>query len=167
MHLKRRTALTVIDKTVASNKDEERGRLTLEISGEKRYRLNAAPLASNSVRRGEYRRRVEFLTRFLAARMQFEIRRRRSLITAQGSSVARTLGSHYEKSINPERVRRPPNPFRVNMLFLICLPRVVATLQLWAEISERLRRISNCISASRAHFCAGKSSDGAFTVSPS
>ncbi len=40
---------------------------------------------------------------------------------------------------NPERVCRPPNPFRVSSLFEIN-PRVVAALQPWAQISERLRR---------------------------
>jgi len=34
------------------------------------------------------------------------------------------------------------NPFRVSFQFLISIPRVVATLQPWAEISERLRRNS-------------------------
>jgi len=33
-----------------------------------------------------------------------------------------------------------PNPFRVYMLFALD-PRVVAALQPWAEISQRLRRI--------------------------
>jgi len=40
---------------------------------------------------------------------------------------------------NPERVRQAPNPFRV-WWFFACFHRVVAALQPWAEISERLRR---------------------------
>jgi hypothetical protein len=42
---------------------------------------------------------------------------------------------------NPERVRRESNPFRVDRCFYSFDPRVVAALQLWAEISQRLRRI--------------------------
>jgi len=44
-------------------------------------------------------------------------RRRRWLISAQGSSEVRTLGLNFPKSNNPERVRQPPNPFQgVNIL---------------------------------------------------
>ena len=43
--------------------------------------------------------------------------------------------------VNPERVRQLPNPFRVQNNYCDCIPRVVAALQPWAEISERLRRI--------------------------
>jgi len=41
------------------------------------------------------------------------VRRRRSLISAQGSSIARTLGHNFKMRGNPERVRRLANPFRV------------------------------------------------------
>jgi hypothetical protein len=41
--------------------------------------------------------------------------------------------------LNPERVRQPPNPFRVWSQFNLC-PRVLTPLEPWAEISERLRR---------------------------
>jgi hypothetical protein len=41
--------------------------------------------------------------------------------------------------LNPERVRQPPNPFRVCSQLNLC-PRVLTPLEPWAEISERLRR---------------------------
>ena len=41
---------------------------------------------------------------------------------------------------NPERIRLDRNPFRVSIFFCVD-PKVVAALQPWAEISERLRRI--------------------------
>src|SRR5215217_2660043 len=47
------------------------------------------------------------------------LRRRRSLISAQGWSEATTLGSGHKTSLNPERVRQPPNPFRVWSLFFV------------------------------------------------
>jgi len=43
------------------------------------------------------------------------------------------------KRFNPERVPRPANPFRVSDSF-VTAPKVVAALQPWAEISQRLRR---------------------------
>ena len=43
-------------------------------------------------------------------------------------------------SLNPERVRQPPNPFRVASRFENYVPRVLAMLEPWAQISERLRR---------------------------
>src|ERR1043165_83734 len=48
--------------------------------------------------------------------------------------------SHARYELNPERVRRERNPFRVDFLFNNLDPRVVAALQLRAEISQRLRR---------------------------
>src|SRR5215217_1355882 len=48
-----------------------------------------------------------------------KLRRRRSLISAQGWSEATTLGSGHKYSLNPERVRQPPNPFRVWSLFFV------------------------------------------------
>jgi len=54
------------------------------------------------------------------------------------------------------------------MLFLIRLPRVVAALQLWAEISERLRRIFQTASVPAARLCAREEVRMArFTVPPS
>jgi len=47
--------------------------------------------------------------------------------------------------LNPVRVRQPRNPFRVGRLLCIRLPRVVAALQPWAEISQRLRRICSIL----------------------
>src|SRR6185295_13884902 len=47
---------------------------------------------------------------------------------------------HLTLATNPERVRQSPNPFRVNASFFIRAPRVLAVLEPWAEISERLRR---------------------------
>src|ERR1041384_3503379 len=72
-----------------------------------------------------------------------KLRRRRSLISAQGSSNARTLGHDFKLRRNPVRVRRLANPFRVQLLFDVSDPRVLAMLGPWAEISERLRRNSN------------------------
>ena len=46
---------------------------------------------------------------------------------------------HIKWHSNPERVRQPANPYRVNFYFNGG-PKVVAALQPWAEISERLRR---------------------------
>src|SRR5829696_4353176 len=69
-------------------------------------------------------------------------RRRRWLISAQDWSAATTLGSSLIIRNNPERVRQPPNPFRVHPSFFIRIPRVLAALEPWAEISERLRRYS-------------------------
>jgi hypothetical protein len=40
---------------------------------------------------------------------------------------------------NPERVRQPPNPFRVVRAFCL-LTQGSRKLEPWAEISERLRR---------------------------
>src|ERR1044071_10325070 len=72
-------------------------------------------------------------------------RRRRSLTVAHGSSEARTLGSDQQNRSNPERVPPAANPFRVYCAFG-SEPRVVAVLQPWAKVSERLRRyFSNCI----------------------
>src|SRR5215212_1462886 len=47
----------------------------------------------------------------------------------------------FQIPTNPERVRGLANPFRGSMNIGYSDPRVVAALQLWAEISERLRRI--------------------------
>src|SRR5215217_9716035 len=46
-----------------------------------------------------------------------KLRRRRSLISAQGWSEATTLGSRHKYSLNPERFRQPPDPFRVWRVF--------------------------------------------------
>src|SRR5215207_8837881 len=47
---------------------------------------------------------------------------------------------NIKQSLNPERVRQPPNPFRVGRDLKLCPPRVLTMLEPWAEISERLRR---------------------------
>src|SRR5919205_2319637 len=56
---------------------------------------------------------------------------------------------------NPERVRQLANPFRVQAI-LFADPMVVASLQPWAEISERLWR--KCLSSINAFgvYCYGK-----------
>jgi hypothetical protein len=41
---------------------------------------------------------------------------------------------------NPERVRRLANPYRVS-IYLAYKPKVLAALEPWAEVSQRLRRI--------------------------
>ena len=46
-----------------------------------------------------------------------QLRRRRSLISAQGWSVATTLGSSIKSDLNPERVYHGANPFRVRTKF--------------------------------------------------
>jgi|GEM_PF-3496399 len=48
-------------------------------------------------------------------------------------------GIIIKRKTNPEGVRQLPNPFRVQSYFLP-RPRVVAALQPWAEIGQRLRR---------------------------
>src|SRR5215204_4447201 len=53
--------------------------------------------------------------------------------------------SNLNYKSNPERVRRLANPFRVSVHFWEFIPRVVAALQPWAEISERLRRNCECL----------------------
>jgi hypothetical protein len=53
-------------------------------------------------------------------------------------------GSEHQLLLNPERVRQPANPFRVESHLESC-PRVLAMLEPWARISERLRRI--CINS--------------------
>jgi hypothetical protein len=42
---------------------------------------------------------------------------------------------------NPERVKAIAEPFQGSMSIQFSAPRVVTTLQPWASISERLRRI--------------------------
>jgi hypothetical protein len=62
-------------------------------------------------------------------------------MSAQGSSGRENPG---EKSVkidrNPERVRPFANPFQGSITTLWSNPKVVAALQPWAEISQRLRR---------------------------
>ena len=74
--------------------------------------------------------------------VEFEKRRRRWLISAQGWSGATTLGQSSTNLLNPVRVRLGMNPFRVK-IFLYMVPRVLAALEPWAKISQRLRRFSN------------------------
>src|ERR1043165_347673 len=67
-------------------------------------------------------------------------RRRRSLMPAQGWSASDNPGSTEMKmGNNPERVPLVANPFRVDS-DLGDDPRVLATLEPWAGIGERLRR---------------------------
>ncbi len=62
--------------------------------------------------------------------ISLKLRRRRWLMSAQGWSAATTLGRESKNfRLNPERVPWPANPFRV-----------LASLEPWADISERLRR---------------------------
>src|SRR5215217_2096489 len=56
-----------------------------------------------------------------------------------GLSQSSNAGYETKQELNPERVWHLANPFRVDMNSG-CIPRVVAKLQPWAEISERLRR---------------------------
>ena len=59
----------------------------------------------------------------------FKIRRRRSLIRAQFSSLAKTLGNEFKLRLKPERVRRSAKPlFRVWVFSYVGL-KVVAALQ--------------------------------------
>jgi hypothetical protein len=102
---------------------------------------------------------------------QFEIRRRRSLISAQGSSLREPWGPLHQKRINPERVRQPPNPFRVNNFFGFVTQGCRWRSNHWAEISERLRRISNW--PGRAYFKLDQDGvffkldqDGVFSTGP-
>src|ERR1051325_10792267 len=68
-------------------------------------------------------------------------RRRRSLMPAQGWSASDNPGSTEMKmGNNPERVPLVANPFRVDS-DLGDDPRVLATLEPWAGIGERLRRL--------------------------
>src|SRR5690349_9651892 len=71
--------------------------------------------------------------------VQFEIRRRRSLISAQGWSTSDNPGYRIQDTLNPERVRQLTNPYRV-AIHRRYKPRVLAPLGPWAEIGERLRR---------------------------
>jgi len=77
--------------------------------------------------------------RFVAERKteprEFALRRRRRLTPAQGWSAATTLGSHQEEFLTLKGL----GSWRT---LTVTNPRVVATLQPWAEISERLRRLS-------------------------
>jgi len=74
-------------------------------------------------------------------------RRRRWPIPAQSWSAARTLGTYKEQGVNPERVHLGTNPFKGFMNVSMWGPRVVAALQLWAEISQRRRRSVTVTSA--------------------
>jgi len=51
-----------------------------------------------------------------------KLRRRRWLIAAQGSSAARTLGTHKKRLANPERVYCEANPFRVTSEIEMMIP---------------------------------------------
>jgi hypothetical protein len=70
------------------------------------------------------------------------LRRRRWLIAAQGSSVSENPGLVVSSFVTTLKglAAHMPNPFRIQRRVLLIDPRVVAALQPWAEISERLRR---------------------------
>ena len=64
-------------------------------------------------------------------------------MSAQGWSAATTLGQIPNCDITLKALgMRGMNPFRV-LRISYDIPRVVATLQPWADISERLRRIGS------------------------
>ena len=62
------------------------------------------------------------------------------MLVNPGFELARTPGHELKISLNPGRVRQPPNPFRVGAD--VCrLTQGSRKLEPWADISERLRRI--------------------------
>ena len=69
-----------------------------------------------------------------------EYTKRRSLISAQGSSMARTVGHDFKWRSNPEGLGGLANPFRVQPLFDFLIPGFSLRSNHWARISERLRR---------------------------
>jgi len=71
------------------------------------------------------------------SRLVSNLRRRRSLILAQGSSAAKSPGNDPKPPINPERVRRLANPFRVHIRLNISIPGLSLRSNRWAGISER------------------------------
>src|SRR5687767_5169119 len=80
--------------------------------------------------------------RFVRKRQRFTVRKRqrRLLISAQGWSVATTVGNQFSFLPTLKGFAPAMNPFRVKSV--VCFePKVVATLQPWAGIGKRLRRI--------------------------
>ena len=70
-----------------------------------------------------------------------QIRRRRSLVSAQDWSASDNLGITNKRQITLKALGMSgSNPFRVETNQDAIKLRVVAVLQPWAEISERLRR---------------------------
>jgi hypothetical protein len=67
-----------------------------------------------------------------------------------GLELATTLGLKIEIGLNPERVRRGVKPFQgITTLFVIY--QGSRMLEPWAEGSQRLRRIQNCITIEAAY----------------
>src|ERR1041385_97396 len=94
--------------------------------------------------------RIQVFEREMGITLQSRIRRRRSLISAWGWSAATTLGIQIQCRLTLERVRRERNPFRVVSHFIYLYPSVVAALQRWAGIGERLR---HSVFTNNALFC--------------
>jgi hypothetical protein len=79
-------------------------------------------------------------------------------MSAQGWSAATTLGDDFNYMLNPERVRQSPRTLSgFNRNLGVC-PRVLVTLEPWADISQRLRRYRYCADISqslrRYRYCA-------------
>jgi len=87
-----------------------------------------------------YSNASDYATRFAQISLNWDQRRRRSLTRAQGWSAATTLGLHQEDNITLKGLDGWRTLSGLSD-YLCLLPRVVAALQPWARISERLRRI--------------------------
>ena len=72
--------------------------------------------------------------------MQFELTPKALANFSPGLELATTLGFKIEVVLNPERVRRVRKPFQGITTLISYVPRVLAMLEPWAEISQRLRR---------------------------
>jgi hypothetical protein len=80
--------------------------------------------------------------------MQFEKRRRRSQIPAQGWSASDNPGIGLREGLNPERVRQLPNPFRVGPEDIDLNPGFSLRSNPELELVNAfgvLNRFSNCI----------------------
>ena len=88
-----------------------------------------------------YSNASDYATRFAQISLNWDQRRRRSLTRAQGWSAATTLGLHQEDNITLKGLDGWRTLSGLSD-YLCLLPRVVAALQPWARISERLRRIN-------------------------
>ena len=86
-------------------------------------------------------------------------RRRRLLNSAQGWSVSDNPG--YATQTNQKTLKGLANRLTLSgfFLFICTVPRVVAVLQPWAEISERLRRFSNLYSTGTPFAQAGSADE--------
>src|SRR5689334_9328772 len=61
--------------------------------------------------------------------------------------------AQYKRELTLKGFRRERNPFKVVTAVVISDRRVVATLQLWADISQRLRRYSQAKSERVRRYC--------------